>query len=132
MIRRPPRSTRTDTLLPYTPLFRSQAGSRDDLAEAFPGIAHARNAGFLLQGRLRADLNGCEAWLQVELADGNERRLPLPDFPQRYLSQSVAAQMQGKWWLARELLAQGRWRSEERRVGKECVSTCRSRWSPYR
>src|SRR3546814_12934526 len=26
-------------------------------------------------------------------------------------------------------LAEGR--SEERRVGKECVSTCRSRWSPY-
>src|SRR3546814_7553437 len=26
-------------------------------------------------------------------------------------------------WVAR--------RSEERRVGKECVSTCRSRWSPY-
>src|SRR3546814_13427984 len=24
-----------------------------------------------------------------------------------------------------------RCRSEERRVGKECVSTCRSRWSPY-
>src|SRR3546814_15280053 len=24
-----------------------------------------------------------------------------------------------------------RTRSEERRVGKECVSTCRSRWSPY-
>src|SRR3546814_2272916 len=24
-----------------------------------------------------------------------------------------------------------RLRSEERRVGKECVSTCRSRWSPY-
>src|SRR3546814_14607669 len=23
------------------------------------------------------------------------------------------------------------WRSEERRVGKECVSTCRSRWAPY-
>src|SRR3546814_13662139 len=27
------------------------------------------------------------------------------------------------------VLAQAR--SEERRVGKECVSTCRSRWSPY-
>src|SRR3546814_15325328 len=27
-------------------------------------------------------------------------------------------------------LVRGR-RSEERRVGKECVSTCRSRWSPY-
>ena len=23
------------------------------------------------------------------------------------------------------------WRSEERRVGKECSRTCRSRWSPY-
>src|SRR3546814_19445723 len=30
MIRRPPRSTRTDTLFPYTPLFRSwRAGGRD-------------------------------------------------------------------------------------------------------
>src|SRR3546814_11502837 len=27
--------------------------------------------------------------------------------------------------------AEGGERSEERRVGKECVSTCRSRWSPY-
>src|SRR3546814_6476062 len=29
------------------------------------------------------------------------------------------------------LTADPRDRSEERRVGKECVSTCRSRWSPY-
>src|SRR3546814_13672135 len=29
------------------------------------------------------------------------------------------------------VLAQAGVRSEERRVGKECVSTCRSRWSPY-
>src|SRR3546814_12857777 len=50
-------------------------------------------------------------------------------------------------WKARELLAAGEidyqgfirlvassapsTRSEERRVGQECVSTCRSRWSPY-
>src|SRR3546814_11679100 len=27
--------------------------------------------------------------------------------------------------------ARGKLRSEERRVGKECVSPCRSRWSPY-
>src|SRR3546814_16711165 len=33
---------------------------------------------------------------------------------------------------AREALIVSNWpRSEERRVGKECVSTCRSRWSPY-
>src|SRR3546814_13806712 len=29
MIRRPPRSTRTDTLFPYTTLFRADAGHRD-------------------------------------------------------------------------------------------------------
>src|SRR3546814_16645066 len=31
-------------------------------------------------------------------------------------------------WLSE---ARNKKRSEERRVGKECVSTCRSRWSPY-
>src|SRR3546814_8937029 len=30
-----------------------------------------------------------------------------------------------------EILKELQGRSEERRVGKECVSTCRSRWSPY-
>src|SRR3546814_9768111 len=29
------------------------------------------------------------------------------------------------------MICTARSRSEERRVGKECVSTCRSRWSPY-
>src|SRR3546814_10727708 len=33
--------------------------------------------------------------------------------------------------LALMLTACAMGRSEERRVGKECVSTCRSRWSPY-
>src|SRR3546814_12566787 len=32
---------------------------------------------------------------------------------------------------AGEVVEIGPGRSEERRVGKECVSTCRSRWSPY-
>src|SRR3546814_19600114 len=31
--------------------------------------------------------------------------------------------LEGEWHVV--------YRSEERRVGKECVSTCRSRWSPY-
>ena len=31
----------------------------------------------------------------------------------------------------RPLLLQESFRSEERRVGKECTSWCRSRWSPY-
>src|SRR3546814_13514183 len=38
---------------------------------------------------------------------------------------------QGQWsWPIRSNQAGIDFRSEERRVGKECVSTCRSRWSP--
>src|SRR3546814_11840463 len=42
-------------------------------------------------------------------------------------SRSNSRVVQNRW------NSQRRWdrRSEERRVGKECVSTCRSRWSPY-
>src|SRR3546814_10789525 len=39
MIRRPPRSTRTDTLFPYTTLFRSAASARHS-----PGVMSPRNA----------------------------------------------------------------------------------------
>src|SRR3546814_5084177 len=57
-------------------------------------------------------------------------------FPQRALQyltdrlNTILAPADGK---AREVpleMIQGITRSEERRVGKECVSTCRSRWSP--
>src|SRR3546814_7528551 len=49
MIRRPPRSTRTDTLLPYTTLFRSPAGRRlrrrsDRLDRAHPPVHGRRHA----------------------------------------------------------------------------------------
>src|SRR3546814_2050600 len=37
---------------------------------------------------------------------------------------------EGKGWNQAKYLLEFE-RSEERRVGKECVSTCRSRWSPY-
>src|SRR3546814_2936147 len=39
MIRRPPASTRTDTLFPYPSLFRSRAGYRPERAVAMPGEA---------------------------------------------------------------------------------------------
>src|SRR3546814_15648760 len=37
------------------------------------------------------------------------------------------------WFVARSdaMIVSSGYSSEERRVGKECVSTCRSRWSPY-
>src|SRR3546814_4157627 len=54
MIRRPPRSTRTDTLFPYTTLFRShaldrrladdRAGVRTDVDDAAPGAHHLEPA----------------------------------------------------------------------------------------
>src|SRR3546814_10587987 len=40
MIRRPPRSTRTDTLFPYTTLFRSHAALRIGAEQAFRGAIH--------------------------------------------------------------------------------------------
>src|SRR3546814_6093834 len=45
MLRRPPRSTRTDTLLPYTSLFRSALPLGIDGVEREAGLARARQAG---------------------------------------------------------------------------------------
>src|SRR3546814_14412866 len=47
---------------------------------------------------------------------------------------SLLNALTGRKALARTSVTPGRTqelRSEERRVGQECVSTCRSRWSPY-
>src|SRR3546814_21179194 len=50
IIRRPPRSTRTDTLFPYTTLFRSHVQVDADLLER-PRVAHQRLAERLGRGR---------------------------------------------------------------------------------
>src|SRR3546814_15189776 len=98
MIGRPPRSTRTDTLFPYTTLFRSFAE-----LETLPDTRHVHCTGHLDSGeRVVVSFgpeHGALEQKQVELAMREAGDL----FP--------------------------RPRSEERRVGKECVSTCRSRWS---
>src|SRR3546814_12152054 len=51
-----------------------------------------------------------------------QRQMPA-DAKCRYDDAAMALLMQHAW--------PGNVRSEERRVGKRCVSTCRSRWSPY-
>src|SRR3546814_12425396 len=96
MIRRPPRSTRTDTLFPYTTLFRSH-----------PLVKAVGFTGSLFGGRTLFDL-------------ASQRPDPIPVFAEMGSVNPV-------FLLPGRLAA----RSEERRVGKECVSTCRSRWSPY-
>src|SRR3546814_11592912 len=99
MIRRPPRSTRTDTLFPYTTLFRSS----DRRAREPSRVGGARMGEGILAARRRAGMFGDVADAEVKLEGRRE-----PGEPEQI-----------------------RRRSEERRVGKECVSTCRSRWSPY-
>src|SRR3546814_8732073 len=47
MIRRPPRSTRTDTLFPYTTLFRSVGGSHDGVDGRAPRVHHRHALGRL-------------------------------------------------------------------------------------
>src|SRR3546814_2793647 len=56
-----------------------------------------------------------------------------PDHLERFTTRSKAGFHSGKPWEDTVPIRRydGEWRrSEERRVGKECVSTCRSRWSP--
>src|SRR3546814_13351792 len=101
MIRRLPRSTRTDTLLPYTTLFRSAVDA------LHPGAFQRRRPDevlLLIEARL-------------DLHHGRHRLARLGRVDQRAYDRRLLAR------------AIERLRSEERRVGKECVSTCRSRWS---
>src|SRR3546814_9140444 len=51
--------------------------------------------------------------------------------PSRKASSTAAAAVPGRLPSPPMITAMKQNRSEERRVGKECVSTCRSRWSPY-
>src|SRR3546814_20093747 len=71
MIRRPPRSTRTDTLFPYTTLFRSRPapGHGSDPA---PRVAHHRDDG---EG---PDAAGAGAWRQSVAGGGDTARNPPP------------------------------------------------------
>src|SRR3546814_20062456 len=107
MIRRPPRSTRTDTLFPYTTLFRS-----------LPLYCFVYSE---LLGQLRHDLE--EIANQTEVRNLKNRRILILVDGDDGLGVLHAGKMLDRAGYAD--------RSEERRVGKECVSTCRSRWSTY-
>src|SRR3546814_19887235 len=116
MIRRPPRSTRTDTLFPYTTLFRSRLCLEADFADALRrrgqrarrpgGITKPRSAVRALAALFESGPRPCRAQNNPLRAD--------------YL---ILASLNSTCLRTT--------RSEERRVGKEGVSTCRSRWSPY-
>src|SRR3546814_12958070 len=103
MIRRPPRPTRTDTLFPYTTLLRSIFVA----TEALGGNGSASGSSLI----------------EVSLTGERKRVLVDPTLPARMV-RPIASPDGNR-------LVYSFGKSEERRVGKECVSTCRSRWSPY-
>src|SRR3546814_13232650 len=111
MIRRPPRSTRTDTLFPYTTLFRS--GEAVGLPEGQMGNSEV--------GHLNI---GAGRVVYQELVRINKAIRDKQLQENAVLKETIQYLKDNGKKL--HLI-----RSEERRVGKECVSTCRSRWSPY-
>src|SRR3546814_14482163 len=107
MIRRPPRSTRTDTLFPYTTLFRSFAAVKAQGPVAATDVREQQRIDPLRQSRLR--------------------RLRQKQQPTRDISAGDAVVIALRVVVhAADALG----RSDERPLGKAGVSSCRSRWSP--
>src|SRR3546814_16710051 len=117
MNRRPPRSTRTDTLFTYTTLFRSGAwaGAKDGdvvLVEFFDYACPYCKASVADVKRLLAEDPKLKVvWRDFTVLGDNSREAAMA---------SLSAARQGHY--------ADFYRSEERRVGEECVRTCRSRW----
>src|SRR3546814_11055804 len=119
IIRRPPRSTRTYTLFPYTTLFRSErplmivggSGWSEDVRGQVQAWAEASEipvgAVFRRQDYLDNDWPGYVGDVGIGINPKLQQRVKEADL----------------------LLVMGS--SAERRVGKEGVSTCSSRWSAY-
>src|SRR3546814_14606107 len=128
MLRRPPRATRADTLCPYTTLVRSilhirvaievflDLAREQVLAAADHHVLHPADdiaIAFLVE---HGEVAGMHPTGGIDRIRRLLRLIPVPAHHRIATGAEFA------------LLA--RPRSEERRVGKGCVSTCRSRGSP--
>src|SRR3546814_11718557 len=109
MIRRPPRSTRTDTLFPDTTLFRSRAAANGDQGRVV-GF-HDGDAQISVAARARRADRPVSARVDFPAARGHDHSV-LDDHPVGTAELSQAA------------------RAAERRIEKGCVITCKSRWAP--
>src|SRR3546814_14258810 len=117
MIRRPPRSTRTDTLFPYTTLFRS--ADQDD-------ARYSRNS-LHCGGRRTSGRQKKRAGL-FESAGNKGRSGRASGVMFARARDPFLPPAKGTAPFSIDGFVP---RSEERRVGTACVSTCRSRWQPY-
>src|SRR3546814_19150041 len=132
MIRRPPRSTRTDTLFPYTTLFRSaRSGLWRFAAPEYYALALEISIGIATYIFVTGDAQS-ERLLTPALVAAIMVANLVPAMALIVLTGSRIARARAVRSMAG---GSGRLhvrlvRSEERRVGKEGGSTCRSRWSP--
>src|SRR3546814_19689465 len=128
MIRRPPRSTRTDTLFPYTTLFRSMPRSEcdEDPDRTCSSGIHFCSIDYLKKGPVGSSDDPVMI-VKIDPADVTAIPRDYNDTKGRCCRMEVVdetspIEIDGYFTTTR---------SEERRVGKACVSTCRSRCSPY-
>src|SRR3546814_18407184 len=120
MIRRPPRSTRTDTLCPYTTLFRSLVFLTFFGQPRWAGSEHIRHA---VHGDHHDHPDAEDAGQETEAHSHGHHVHPAKGTAGYHPHESPWTMLVPLGVLAP--------RSEERRVGKEGVSTCKYRWSPY-
>src|SRR3546814_11540217 len=110
MIRRPPRSTRTDTLFPYTTLFRSGDAAQANYFRLTPTSVVAR---------------------PLDAAVTRYEYSAFGDLTRQRVHANTIVESQDTSSTCDAMGRRTRIRSAERRVGQECASTCRSRWSSY-
>src|SRR3546814_17765577 len=118
MLRRPPRSTRTDTLFPYTTLFRSS----DQLVEQSPAHLARLDEPF-------KDFYEAYAQYQADVIAWDAKYAPPPAIMTTPAPATPVGPTVTTGTTPRGLAAAPG--PEERSVGKECVRTCRHRWSPF-
>src|SRR3546814_9420962 len=104
MIRRPPRSTRTDTLFPYTTLFRSLAY----LMRAGEPDAMDRMVGFAFGGLAIQLLQQGKSGRMVALRDGNYCHVPAETLLQSQKSVDVSALYDAQNYRAKLMRVEGK------------------------
>src|SRR3546814_849417 len=110
----PPGSTHNQTLYPYRTLFRSKLG------------ASLQSGSILKAARVEIAIGGNDAGHRVREMGYNAGLAVSRGLPYAACIEALTLAPARIFGVADQM-----GRSEERRVGKECVSTCRSRWSPY-
>src|SRR3546814_16677515 len=119
MVPRPPSTTRTDTLFPYKTLFRSNGLQGNTIEFKQYGVQLAFTPTVLSDGRISMRVRPTVSELDFSLNS---------DVP---ALRSRSAETTVELGSGQSFMIAGLLRSEESRVGKECVRTCRSRWSTY-